>query len=171
MFRNPNYLMFALFAALTLATTAQAADEISPQDFVDRASAAGIAEVEAGKLALEKGTNPKVKEFAQMMVDEHTAAGKELAAMAKAHKLELNDDATLTDQAKEKILEMRDGESFDRAYANNQVTAHNQAVALFVKAANSEDQTIRTFATQVLPKLEHHLELAKNLASEIGADQ
>ncbi|MNV86976.1 hypothetical protein D3C71_1810560 [compost metagenome] len=91
--------------------------------------------------------------------------------MAKAHKLELNDNATLTDQAKEKILEMRDGESFDRAYANNQVTAHNQAVALFVKAANSEDQTIRTFATQVLPKLEHHLELAKNLASEIGADQ
>ena len=171
MLSNLKYLMFALLTALAVATTAQAADQISPKDFVDQASAAGVAEVEAGKLALEKGSHPKVKEFARMMVDEHTAVGKELAALAKTKKLEINEDATLTDQAKEKILEMRDGESFDRAYANNQVTAHSAAVALFVKAASSEDQSIRTFATQALPTLEHHLELAKNLATDVGADQ
>lgn len=171
MFPKLHYLMFTLMVALAVATTGvRAANEIGDQNFVEKASAAGIAEVEAGKLALEKATNPKVKEFAQTMIDDHTAAGKKLKALAQQQKLEVSDDAALMDQAKAKILEMREAESFDRAYINNQVNAHQDAVDLFKQAANSENAAIANFAKQTLPKLEHHLKMVKGLANEVAAN-
>lgn len=64
-----------------------------------------------------------MKTFAQHMVTDHTKANQALAALAKKLDIEVPDDAALTDQAKKAILELRD-ESFDKAYANNQVAAH-----------------------------------------------
>src|SRR5262245_25410643 len=99
MTRSLKHMLFAMFAVLALATSAQAKDEIGAQDFVDQASAASMAEVETGKLALEKGTNPKVKEFARMMVDDHTAANQQLKALAAKHDLEMADAPGLSEQA------------------------------------------------------------------------
>ncbi|MDH4567588.1 DUF4142 domain-containing protein [Pseudomonas sp. BN414] len=171
MIHSLKHTLFALFAVLALATSVQAKDEISAQDFVDQASAAGMAEVEAGKLALEKGTSSKVKEFARMMVDEHTAANQQLKALASKHDLEVADAPGLSEQAKAKILEMRDSDSFDKAYANNQVESHKAAVELFQTAANSEDEAIRAFAVKTLPKLEEHLKMAQQLADDLVAKQ
>src|SRR3546814_17492878 len=49
------------------------------ENFVDEASAKGIAEIETAKMALDKGTSEDVKQFAQMMIDDHTKANQELA--------------------------------------------------------------------------------------------
>ena len=46
--------------------------------FVMDAAVGGMAEVELGKLAAEKATNPEVKQFGQRMVDDHTKANDEL---------------------------------------------------------------------------------------------
>src|SRR4051794_41124900 len=59
-------------------------------DFVEDASAKGVAEIEAGKLALEKGTSADVKTFAEMMVKDHTAANTKLKGIADAKKLEVS---------------------------------------------------------------------------------
>ncbi len=150
-------LIFA-FAGL-----AQAADKISANDFAEEASAKGIAEIETSKLALEKGTSAEVKKFAQTMVDDHTRANDELKALAEKNNLELSDDADLMNKAKAMILQVRDGENFDKAYANNQVVAHEQAIELYQKAAASDDAEISAWAKKTLPKLEHHLEMAKEL--------
>src|SRR3546814_15759496 len=90
------------------------------ENFVDEASAKGIAEIETAKMALDKGTSEDVKQFAQMMIDDHTKANQELAQLAQAKDLEMSDEATLMDKAKAMILKLRDGENFDEAYANNQ---------------------------------------------------
>ena len=169
MFRSIGILMFTLLGSLPLAVTAQAADEISVQEFVTKATANGIAEVRAGKLALQKGTSLKVKEFAQMMVTEHVAANRQLAALAQKRRIKVPETSTLMARAKQKILEMRGERSFDQAYANNQVVAHKASVALFHQAANSEDEDIRAFAIQTLPQLEQHLRLAEDLAVDVGA--
>lgn len=155
---------FATALIVMLAGTAYAADseKIDDQGFVEEASAKGIAEVETGKLALEKSTSPQVKAFAQSMVDDHTAATK---------KLEVSEDAELINQAKALILKLRGEESFDKAYANNQVMAHRETIELFRKAALSTDADISGFATATLPKLEHHLQQAEELAATLGADQ
>lgn len=74
----------------------------------------------------------------------------------------------MTDKVKKMILEWRD-ESFDKAYLNNQVDAHEKAVELFKKEAASSDKAeLKAFASETLPKLEQHLEQAKALQSKHG---
>ncbi|MFN2944613.1 DUF4142 domain-containing protein, partial [Escherichia coli] len=87
------------------------------------ASAAGVAEIEAGKMALGKSTAADVKVFAKQMIDDHGKVNAELRSLAERKKLEVEDDASLTDKAKATLLDLRDA-SFDPAYANNQVAAH-----------------------------------------------
>ena len=101
---------------------AQAADKVSANDFAEEASAKGIAEIETSKLALEKGSHAEVKKFAQTMIDDHTRANDELKALAKQKNLEVSTDAELMSKAKAMILQVRDGENFDKAYANNQLS-------------------------------------------------
>lgn len=143
----------------------------SNDDFVEDASAKGVAEVEAGKLAQEKGTAADVKSFADMMVKDHTAANNKLEAIASEKKLKVSDSAQLLDKTKAMILELRSAKSFDQAYANNQVKAHEATIALFKdEADNGKDADLKAFAKETLPKLEKHLEDAKALAKAHGGD-
>lgn len=158
-----------LALAVTLSTSMGTAFAADSNDFVDDATAGGIAEVETSKLALEKSSSADVKAFANMMITDHSKANDELAALAKKHDIEVPDSTTLVKQAKEKILDLRD-ESFDNAYANNQVKAHEEAIERFKKEANTvtDDRTkgateLKAFAQKMLPALEKHLDMAKKL--------
>jgi putative membrane protein len=140
------------------------------EDFVDDATAKGIAEIEAGKSALQKGHSADVKTFAQMMIDDHTKANEKLKAIAAGKKLEVASDAELMDKAKKMLLDIRD-DSFDRSYANNQVKAHEQTIAIFEEEAkDGKDAELKMFAHDTLPKLKAHLAEAKKLAAAHGGD-
>lgn len=153
-----------LFIASAFCSMAKANDTVDPEDFVEEASAKGIAEIETSKLALTKSTAADIKAFAQRMIDDHTAANRELASIAKRKNLKVSTEAELTNKAKAFVLKQRDGESFDEAYVKNQVNAHEQTIELFKKAAVSKDVELAAFATATLPKLEHHLHDAQDLA-------
>jgi len=140
-------------------------------DFVEEASAKGVAEVEAGKLAEEKGTAADVKAFGAMIVKDHTAANEKLKAIADQKKLEVSTDAELLDKAKSMILDLRSAKSFDQAYSNNQVKAHEATIEIFKdEIKNADDAQLKEFATATLPKLQAHLEQAKALAKNHGGD-
>lgn len=159
--------------ALLLGVAANLAVAAPGENFVDEASAKGLAEIETAKLALEKGTAEDVKTFAQKMIDDHTKANQKLAEIAGQNEdLQLSDEATLMDKAKAMILKLRDGESFDQAYANNQVVAHEQTIELFQNyVEQGENVELKAFAQSTLPKLEQHLEHAKQLAATHGSKQ
>lgn len=159
---------FAL-ALGAFASHALADDKIDAEDFIDEASAKGIAEIETSKLALEKSSSQDVRNFAQRMIDDHTAANKELAQIARQKNLEVADDAALMAKAKKLILKLRDGESFDVAYANNQVEAHEETIEVFQKAAHSKHPEIKAFADKTLPKLQNHLQMARQLVNTTSA--
>lgn len=162
-----NLRHLALAAALsTCIGTVFAA---TSNDFVDKATAGGIAEIEASRLALEKSQAADIKTFANMMITDHGKANDELATIAKKNDIEVPDSTTLAKQAKEKILDWRD-ESFDAAYADNQVKAHEEAIKVFEKEANTvtDDRTqgateLKGFAQKMLPGLQKHLDMAKKL--------
>lgn len=157
----------ALLSLAVLSFTARA--DVDAEEFVEEASAKGLAEIETARMALSKGTAPEVKAFAQQMIDDHTAANKELAAIAKGKDLQIADDVELMNKAKAFILKQRDGESFDVAYANNQVSAHEQTIELFREAVNLRDPELKAFAQKTLPKLEHHLRMAQDLVDVTAA--
>ncbi|KTT31645.1 membrane protein [Pseudomonas oryzihabitans] len=165
MLKKASSLSLAILLAAG-AGLAQAADKLSPAQFVDDASAKGIAEIEAGKLALDKSQSQDIKSFAQQMIDDHTKANEQLKSLAQQKKLEVSSDAELMDKAKAMILQVRD-DSFDRSYANNQVMAHEQTIAIFrTEAETSKDAELKAFAQKTLPTLEHHLQEAKALQSK-----
>src|SRR4051794_37759164 len=65
----------------------QAGAKAGDQTFVKEALMAGTAEVAHGKLASQKGANPKVKAFGEQMVTDHTKAGDELKTIASAKQI------------------------------------------------------------------------------------
>src|SRR5690349_3203992 len=127
--KNINILKSSAIALmLSMPCVSFAADTIDADDFVEEASAKGIAEINDSKLALQKSSSAAVKAFAQKMIDDHTAANQELAAIAKRKNLDIADDAELMNKAKAFALKQREGESFDAAYAKGQVAAHEQTI-------------------------------------------
>jgi len=108
--------------------TAGEADRNKPgmgdNDFVNDAAIAGMAEVELGRMASEKGASPDVKKFGKMMVDDHTAAGDRLKAIATQYKVEW--PTGLDDQhrdLRDKLAKLS-GSEFDREYMSAMVDGH-----------------------------------------------
>jgi len=169
MSRTTTKTFFSGALALLFGFAANIALAAEGDNFVDEASAKGIAEIETAKMALDKGTSEDVKHFAQKMIDDHTQANQKLAQLAQQKNLEMSDEATLMDKAKAMILQLRDGENFDEAYANNQVVAHEQTIELYREYVEGGDNPdLKQFAQQTLPKLEEHLKQAKELQAKHG---
>lgn len=166
-----NYIKNGMLAVILGFSASTAwAQQMDAADFVDEATAKGIAEIETAKLAIEQGQSEEIKSFAERMIEDHTKMNEELKQLAQQKNLEVSDDATLTDQAKAMILEMRDGESFDSHYASNQVNAHEQTIELFERASqNLADEELRELATESLETLREHLAKAKELEGKTDA--
>src|SRR5688572_18355972 len=103
-----KFFLSALFmSTLTASATVLADDVMDAEDFVEEASAKGLAEIESSKLALEKTTSVEVRKFAQTMIEDHTKANQELTTLARTKKLDVSDDPELMSQAKAMILKVR----------------------------------------------------------------
>ena len=135
-----------------------AVDESDAKFAVDAANG-GMAEVALGKLAQTKATNAKVKEFADMMVMDHSKANDELMALAKAKNITLPDSVSTEKKKEMADLAKKSGKDFDKAYVDAMVDGHKKTVSLFEDASkNAKDADIKAFATKTLPTLNAHLE-------------
>jgi putative membrane protein len=127
--------------------------------FVVTAANDGMAEVNAGKMAEEKAASPRVKRFAAMMVADHTAAGDELAAIAKTKNITLPAAPNADAQKMAADMGKMSGKDFDKDYVNGMVDGHEKAVKLFTGASeNCKDPDLKAFATKTLPTLKMHLD-------------
>ena len=120
-------------------------------------------EVELGNLALQRASNADVKTFAQRMVDDHTKANQQLEELASRKGITLKErEGAAAKQTVAKLSKLS-GEAFDREYAKDMVKDHEKDVAEFRAATKLRDPDIKEFATQTLPTLQEHLEMAKKL--------
>jgi putative membrane protein len=145
--------------------TAGAGSQLSAADrrFVDKAAEAGMAEVQAAQLAQQKSTDPKVKQFAQQMITDHTQANQKLLALAQQKGVTPPTELSARHQTEMSKLQGLDGPKFDRMYLKGQVRDHQEAVALFQKeASDGKDPQLQQFAQQTLPILQQHLDMAKS---------
>jgi len=135
-----------------------AADEGDAKFAVDAANG-GMAEVALGKLAEGKAVNAKVKEFAAMMVADHTKANDELMALAQSKNITLPQAVSTEKQAVMDELTKKSGNDFDKAYVDQMVDDHKKTISLFEDASkNAKDADIKAFVDKTLPTLRTHLE-------------
>jgi putative membrane protein len=132
--------------------------------FIQDAYVDGLAQVELGKLAVQKASNDSVKQFAQKMIDDHSKANDELKAAAAHQNITFPDSLDSKRQSKVDKLAKLSGADFDRAYIKGEVKDHQQDVRDFQQEAKSgSDADVKSFASKTLPTLEEHLTTAKEL--------
>lgn len=136
--------------------------------FVTKAAQGGMAEVELGKLAVEKAENPDVKKFGQRMVDDHTKANDQLKQIASKYNISIPSSLDAKDHALKNRLEKISGAQFDRAYMEAMVKDHKADVAEFQKEADhGTNPDIKAFASATLPILQEHLKLAQETLDKV----
>lgn len=136
-------------------------------DYVMRAAMSDMYEIEAGRVAAQKARNARVKNFAQMMVTDHTNSSSRLQ-QAMPQGMTMNMPAQLDAEHQAKLTQLRNapaGANFDRMYMQQQVMAHEQALALHQNyARNGDVPALRNVASTVAPVVETHLREARTLA-------
>lgn len=149
-------------AAETPAATEMPAEPMAisdPQEFADMAASSNMFEIQSSELALEMSQNADVQAFAEQMVTDHTAAGEEMMAAAETDGITPASAMNEQHQAQYDELAAADEASFDQAYIDAQVMAHDEAIALFEGfSTEGEEGALRDFATQTLPTLQEHRE-------------
>jgi putative membrane protein len=167
---KPLLILVGLAAALA-AGPALAGDKdkgpLTSDKFVTKAAQTGMAEVELGKLALEKSQNAEVRAFAQRMVKDHGKANEELKTIAQGKNVTVPKTLDAKHQSMVDALKAKSGKEFDAEYAHHMSMGHGDAVALFKDASKEKslDHELSAFAEKTLPTLEEHKGMADKLAS------
>jgi putative membrane protein len=146
------------------ATVPTPSNEAAAPDFVAKAAASDMFEVEAGKIALSRSTNADVKAFAQMMVDGHTKTTADLTAAITKSGLMITPPATLPDDKASALSDLKavEAKDFDKAYMDGQVDAHQAALDLMSRYSQDGDNAdIKAAATATVPIVQEHLDKAK----------
>lgn len=122
----------------------------------------GMMEIESSKLALTNASAANVKDFAKMMVSDHTGAAAELKDAAAKKNITL--PAVLSDDKQKKFndLATKKGTDFDKAYIDLMINEHEDAVnALQNEAEKGNDPDLKAWAAGKLPVIQKHLDVIK----------
>lgn len=129
------------------------------REFMGKAHSISTQQVQLGKLAAEKGLSAQVREYGQQMADLYSTKLEQLQEMSGQY------GVTLPQQMEEdhagRVQELRDKttEEFDRAYWDNVVDAHKDALDEFEDNVKDIEETDNTTFNQ----------WARNTSKEIRA--
>ena len=151
---------------------AAAAGHLSAADmgFVATAAGTDMYEIQAGQLAVNRATQPQVRNYGQMLVNHHTMSSTELKSIVSA-KGAMPAAALPPDKAaKIAQLQKLQGADFDREFIRmTGVADHQVAIAQFEQASRSlADPDLRNFANKTLPVLNQHLRAAQEIAGRMA---
>ncbi|MEP6512838.1 MAG: DUF4142 domain-containing protein, partial [Parafilimonas sp.] len=134
-------------------------------DFMVKAAAGGMTEIEMSKLGQQKATAASVKSFADMMVTDHTKAAGELKSLAARKNVTLPASMDNDQQKDYNDLSQKSGKDFDKAYINMMVADHKHDVDMFDKCTKKDnsDADLKAWAQNTLPTLQKHLDAVKKI--------
>ena len=136
--------------------------------FADKAAAGGMTEIALSKLAVQQSSNAKIKDFANMMITDHTAAGDKLAAIAKKEGINLPTGPDTLQQNMISDMSKKTGSDFNKAYVKQMVTDHKKTIAMFEKEQTTvKDTVLKGFITGTLPTLHKHMDAVNALKSSM----
>lgn len=186
--RLSRWSAVACAAVLTVAPVgisgqAPRGNEVNAASFTRQAMLASTAEVKLGELAVQKAQSAEVKEFAQMMVKDHTAG---LNALKEAVKGQGVDEPAQLDTKHRTLydrLNKLSGAEFDREYVKAMVDGHREVKNMVETRANRTptttgtsgrvsddsrlDNAVNQWANKALPTVTKHLEMAEQLSTRV----
>lgn len=157
-------------AALLGALSAQAQNLAkSDQQMLEQLAQGNMAEIEAGKIALQKSQNTEVKAFAQQMIDDHTKGLQEVQSVAQSKGVALPSEPDAKHKAMASKLNNLSGDAFDRTYLDQAgVSDHKKTHALVQKVqSKAKDADVKALAAKLEPTVAQHLTHVTQLSASI----
>jgi putative membrane protein len=146
-----------------------AASSNPDQEFINNAAKGNRAEIDLGRMMSEKATDRGVKQFAQQMVKDHGEALAQLQQLAQTKNITLPDGLPADAEDLKQKLSAERGKQTDKDYVSGMVEDHQKDVKEFQDAAQSaHDPDIKQWASNLVPKLQEHLQKAQALDSKIN---
>lgn len=167
-------LLRRFFMLLVLAipvTLSHAADPAALHEddlaFINKATIAGMMEVQACETSLKRSLTAEEAAFTKQLVSDHKKANDELASIAKRKGVTPPAGLPADEQAKlSKMAEIKD-KDFNEEFLEHQISCHKKAIDLFEdQAEDGKDADLKAFASKTLPTLKAHLETAKQLEAK-----
>jgi putative membrane protein len=135
---------------------------ISDSSYVARAGSIDLLIIASAKLALQRSSNARVRDFATMMIEAHTGTSAQLSLAGR--RLNLLPSATMNSMHQAMLSDLGQAVDFDAVYRRQQRAIHEEALAVHTSyAAQGTSPTLRPVAKAVVPILERHLRLLKYL--------
>ncbi|HEX8422097.1 MAG TPA: DUF4142 domain-containing protein [Pyrinomonadaceae bacterium] len=137
----------------------------SDRKFAMMAAMGGMAEVETARLALTKASSDEVKQYAQKMIDDHTAANAELMQITSTKNLTLPTAPDAKHRAMIAKMEKLSGAEFDRQYIMMAGHKDHQKMEKLFRdeSMRGRDADLKAFAAKTLPVVQQHLQMARDL--------
>jgi putative membrane protein len=144
-------------------TSGESSVGMMEREFIEDQMEDGQTEIRLGRLASERATSPEVKQFAQKMVQDHTEAANQLQQLVRSENLQI--DAPQADASNDvyERLSKLSGAEFDREYIDAMVGDHEEAVNGLERHTDSDNASVKQFASSTLPVVRRHLEEAKQI--------
>jgi len=138
--------------------------------YVRMAGSSDLFEIQSSQAALQTARNAEVRRFAQTMIDHHTMTTNEVTAAARSAGMSppppslAPHHATLLRQ-----LQATSGAARERLYVQQQVTAHQEALALHTGYSRAGDTpALQAVAARAVPIVQQHLTEAQRLRGTLG---
>lgn len=139
--------------------------QMQDRDFVRSALEGGMAEVEMGKLAAQKGTSDDIKQFGEKMVQDHTQLGDQMKPVAQQLGVSEPKGLSKKDRSELAKLSSLSGAQFDDAYIKAMVKDHKKDLSDFKhEARNTQNPNVKQVAQQGAQVIDQHLQLAEQMA-------
>jgi len=157
-----SFLVLSCLALLAFTSRALALAS-SDTTFIVKAAQGGMTEVDAGKMAQEKGSSQEVKDFGAMMVRDHMQNNADLVALAKTKGVDV---PTTLDPMHQKMIDKlsaKSGADFDKTYIGMMVKGHTRMLKLMQAEESSSDADLKDFATKTSDTVQMHLSKAEEI--------
>jgi putative membrane protein len=133
-------------------------------DFVKEVASSDMFEIQSSRLAADRA-DAATKNFAAQMIADHERTSAELKSLAATLKVDVPTAMLPAHQSMYDKLKGLNGGEFAKQYHSDQVSAHKDAVSLFQRYAKGGDNdALKIWAGKTEPALEHHLQMAQDLA-------
>lgn len=129
------------------------------------------AQIAFSELVAKNGQDDSVLEYGRMIFTENNATKTELTGILDSKKVEMSDGISTEMQASYDELALLQGEAFDEAYIDYQISELDKAKSMFENQVdNGQNFTIKGFATKTLDAIQTNRNKAVIVRTEIDIE-
>jgi putative membrane protein len=137
--------------------------------FLIAAHDSNLNEILAGRLALRRATDPRVRDLARMFIRDHTVADRQVRLVAARLRVKLPNEPSAQTQLELALLANFRGAAFNRAWVTQQLVAHARAIVLTeIELILGRERPVLELARATAPVIQRHYNELRDLARDYG---